>query len=169
MTSFETTLQKFDNNLWYYHLVIPTEIKDIFVVEKDRRVLIKINGSEEIPCAIMPNGDNYYFININKEVRKKLKLNIGDKVDVEIRKDKSKYGMPMPVEFEELLYQDPEVEKYFELLTPGKQRNLLHLIGKPKGQATRIKKAIVIAEHLKNHKGKLDFKILNEEYKNYSF
>ncbi len=169
MTTFETTLENFNSSLWGHHIVIPIDIKEKFVIDKDRRVIIKINGSQEIPCAIMPNGDDYFFINVNKENRKKLKIKEGDKVTVEIKKDESKYGMPMPEEFEEILYLDPEVEKYFQQLTPGKQRNLLHLIGKPKGQETRIKKAIVISEHLKTHKGRLDFKILNEEYKNYNF
>lgn len=169
MTTFETTLENFNSNLWGHHIIIPIDIKEKFVIDKDRRVIIKINGSHEIPCAIMPNGDDYFFINVNKENRKKLKIKEGDKVTVEIKKDESKYGMPMPEEFAEILYLDPEVEKYFQQLTPGKQRNLLHLIGKPKGQETRIKKAIVISEHLKTHKGKLDFKILNEEYKNYNF
>ena len=168
MVKFTTTIEKLNSTIWHYHLIVPLDIKEKFVEGKDRRVIIKINGSDEIPCAIMPNGD-FFFINVNKEIRKKLKLNIGDKVSVEIKKDKSKYGMPMPEEFAEILYLDPEVEKYFEQLTPGKQRNLLYLIGKPKGQETRIKKAIVISEHLKNHRGKIDFKILNEEYKNYSF
>jgi len=169
LDTFKTTLQKFDSKLWYYYLEVPLKIKEKYVEGKDRRVIITVNDSEEIPCAIMPNGNEYYFINFNKENRKKLKLNVGDKVTVKIKKDKSKYGMPMPEEFQEILYLDPEVEKYFETLTPGKQRALLHLIGKPKGQETRIKKAIVISEHLKNHKGKLDFKILNQEYKDYQF
>lgn len=169
METFKTTLQKFDSKLWYFYLEVPIEIKDKYVEGKDRRVIITVNNSHEIPCAIMPNGQDFHFINLNKENRKKLKLNVGDTVTVKIKKDKSKYGMPMPEEFKEILYLDPEVDKYFHQLTPGKQRNLLHLIGKPKGQETRIKKAIVISEHLKNHKGKLDFKILNEEYKNYNF
>lgn len=168
MTTFKSTLEKLDSTVWNNHIIVPLAIKEQFVKGKDRRVIIKINGSKEIPCAIMPNGD-FFFINVNKEIQKKLKIKLGDSVTVEIKKDKSKYGMPMPEEFAEILYLDPEVEKYFHKLTPGKQRSLLYLIAKPKGQETRIKKAIVISEHLKNHKGKLDYKILNEEYKNYSF
>lgn len=168
MDTFKSTLEKLNSTVWNNHLIVPQEIKEKYVDGKDRRVIIKINGSKEIPCAIMPHGD-FFFINVNKEIRKKLKIKIGDSVTVEIKKDESKYGMPMPEEFAEILYLDPEVDKFFHQLTPGKQRSLLYLIAKPKGQETRIKKAIVISEHLKNHKGKLDFKILNEEYKNYSF
>ena len=131
--------------------------------------MITVNDSKEIPCAIMPSSEGFYFININKEIRKDLKLKIGDVVSVKIKKDESKYGMPVPEEFAEVLYLDPDVDKYFHKLTPGKQRSLLYLIAKPKGQETRIKKAIVISEHLKKHKGKLDFKILNQEYKDYEF
>ena len=74
----------------------------------------------------------------------------------------------MPEEMEVLLAQDEEADRYFHQLTPGKQRSLLHIIGKPKTEATRLKKAIVITEYLKTNRGKLDFKELNLAFKEYS-
>jgi len=169
-TTFETSFLKLNDNLWHYHLVVPIEIKEKFVSGKDRRVIIKLEGIEkEIPCAIMYLKEGHFFININKEIRTKLQLKVGDKVKVLIRKDESEYGMPMPVELEEMFYQDPESKKYFDKLTPGKQRNLIYLVSKPKTEATRIKKALVITEYLKNSRGKLDFKELNQAYKDFQF
>jgi uncharacterized protein YdeI (YjbR/CyaY-like superfamily) len=77
--------------------------------------------------------------------------------------------MPMPEELEELLLQDPEGDMYFHELTPGKQRNLIYMVSKPKGVDTRIKKALVIVQHLKEVKGQLDFKMLNEAYKRWEW
>lgn len=168
--SFNTSLENFKNNLWGHHLVVPKKIKEKFVSEKDRRVLIKLEGLDrEIPCAIMYKGDEYYFINLNKEIRKKLKLEVGAKVSVLIRKDTSEYGMPMPEELEEMFYQDPEALKYFKKLTPGKQRNLIYLVAKPKTEATRIKKALVITDYLKFSRGQLDFKELNQAFKDFQY
>ena len=169
MNTFKSLLKKFDGKLWYYYIEVPQRVKEKYVTGNDRRVIITINDSAELPCAIMPSSQGFHFININKEFRKKLKLNVGDSVSIKIKKDESKYGMPMPEEFAEILFLDPEVDTLFHALTPGKQRSLLYLIGKPKGLDTRIKKAIVISEHLKRHKGKLDFKLLNQEYKDYEY
>ena len=73
----------------------------------------------------------------------------------------------MPEEFEELLLQDETANTLFHALTKGKQRNLLYIIGKPKGTAKRLEKAVVVAEYLKANNGKLDFKALNEAFKSY--
>ena len=66
---------------------------------------------------------------------------------------------------EELLAQDEHGSKVFHDLTPGRQRSLLHLVGKPKSEAIRIKKAITILEYLKSVNGVLDFKELNLAFK----
>jgi uncharacterized protein YdeI (YjbR/CyaY-like superfamily) len=85
---------------------------------------------------------------------------------VELIPDTSKYGLPMPAEFEELLEQDIKGSDLFEALTDGKKRTLLFIIGKPKSPDLRIRNGIVILEHLKRNKGKIDYKQLNIDMKN---
>ena len=164
--TLQTTLAKFHSDLWYFHIKVSASIAAPFL-DKDRRVLCALNGTAPFPCALMPDGEGNYFININKERRKKLRLEVGELVEATIQKDESKYGMPMPEVMGELLAQDPDADKYFHALTPGKQRSLLYLIAKPKTEATRLKKAIVITEFLKTNQGKLDFKELNVAFKEY--
>ena len=113
----------------------------------------------------MPKGDGSYFINVNKEIRKKLNLGLGASANVVLTADKSKYGMPLPPEMEELLLQDVEGEKLFHALSMGKQRSLLHIIGKPKSSNVRLRKALMTLDYLKSVKGKLDFRALNQFYK----
>ena len=115
----------------------------------------------------MPKGQGIYYILINAEIRKKCRLRIGSKVLVELQPDESKYGMPMPEEMDELLKIDDDANELFHALTKGKQRSLLYIIGKAKEFSTRINKAIVITEHLKQMNGKLDFKIFNQDFKDY--
>jgi len=86
----------------------------------------------------------------------------------ELKKDESKYGMPMPEEFDELMKIDDELNEVFHKLTPGKQRSLLHIIGKAKRSETRLNKAIVISEYLKQVNGKIDFKQLQQAFKDYN-
>ena len=80
-------------------------------------------------------------------------------------KDTSKYGMPMPEEFEEVLSTDLDGQKYFEQLTDGKKRNLIYMVAKVKNVDLKVAKSLIILDHLKANEGKLDFKLLNEAMK----
>jgi uncharacterized protein YdeI (YjbR/CyaY-like superfamily) len=51
----------------------------------------------------------------------------------------------------------------FEQLTPGKQRNLIYIVGQAKNTDLRIIRSIIIIDHLKNNLGKIDFRSLNKE------
>ena len=102
----------------------------------------------------------FYFININKAIRDKLKLREGMPVEAALRKDNSEYGLPMPEELAELLAQDEEGDQYFHALSAGKQRTLLYIVGQPKTSDTRLRRALVVVDFLKVHSGKLDFKAL---------
>ena len=166
-TTFQADLFNFyESELWGYHIKVPAKLAAPFI-EKNRRILLQVNDLAAYSCALMPDGNGHYFININKERRKQLGLQLGDTVTATIQNDESKYGMPMPEVMEILLLEDEEANKYFHQLTPGKQRSLLHIIGKPKTEATRLKKAIVITEYLKTNRGNLDFKELQFAFKEY--
>ena len=95
----------------------------------------------------------------------KLGLKEGDEFPVMIRRDESEYGLPFPESFREVLDSDPEAGAYFEKLTPGKKRNLLYIIGKYKQIETQVRKSLVIAAHLKKQRGSIDFKQLNQDFK----
>ena len=89
----------------------------------------------------------------------------GDVVRVLLVKDESKYGLPMPEEFEEVLKQDPEGDRLFHALTAGKQRSILYQLSKPKDIDVRIHQALLIVDHLKENDGKIIDKLLYEELK----
>jgi len=165
---FEGVVNIFSNDQLYgHHIIIPEEVFEYYSEKKIKRFICKLNDTHEFPCAMNPKGKGIYFVHINAEARKKLKLQVGSKVQVSLQPDESKYGMPMPEEMDELLKIDDEANQYFHALTKGKQRSLLYIIGKPKSSDTRLNKVIVITEHLKRWNGKLDFAILNQEFKDY--
>lgn len=162
---FETLLEQFNSELWGFHIKVPAGIARKFTTDKNRRVLCTLNQQLTYPCALMPDGQGGFFITVNKENRKKLNLRLGDTLQAELKKDTSKYGMPVPEELGELLKQDDEGNQIFQSLLPGKQRNLLYLIGKYKHSDTRLTKAIIVINYLKSSGGKLDFKELNEAFR----
>jgi hypothetical protein len=89
-----------------------------------RRVVCTINGTETFQCALLPSDGDFVIV-VNKVKRDKLKIVDGDKITIELKTDDSKYGLPMPAEFKEVLKQDPAGNKLFHSLTPGKQRSVL--------------------------------------------
>ncbi len=157
---FDAVIEKFNSRLWTYHLKVPGAIAAIFKENNAGRVVCTLNGQETFQCAIMPWSEGTFFINVNKKLRDKLGLGIGSPVQVELRKDDSQYGLPMPEELEELLRQDEPGNAVFQALTPGKKRTLLHFIGAIKNPDLRLHRAILVVEHLKENKGKIDYKYL---------
>lgn len=153
---------------WHF-LVVDRKIVDKLGFEgKAKRVLCSIKGAEPFACALMPWGD-FFYIMVNKLRRAELGLNVGDKVEVVLEKDESKYGMPMPEELQEVLNQDPNGNKAFHSLTAGKQRSMMYMIGKIKDIDKRIHTALVFIEHLKKNDGKVVYEELRQELKRPTF
>lgn len=165
-TSFKAVIDRFDSNLWHFYVMVPQKIALTFIDGKDKRVVVTLNQTESFHAALMHKGDGGFFIMINKQLRKKLKVNDGDEILVSLAKDDSEYGLPLPDEFKELLKQDITGNDLFHALTAGKQRTLLYIIAKPKSPDLRIRNGIAILEHLKRNNGKIDYKQLNMDMKN---
>lgn len=167
MISLNCTLQKFESNLWQYHLPIPTNIAEKYIEGNNRRILCTINNSVTLQAALM-KAEPYWFVLVNKSAMTKLNIKEGSKVQVVIEKDRSEYGLEMTEEMEVFLQQDDEGREYFEKLTMGKQRSLIYIGGQVKNSNSRINRALAILDHLKDQKGKLDFKLLNQRIKEYN-
>ncbi len=121
-----------------------------------RRVICTLDGTETYHCALFPSkGD--YFITLSKKLREELRISVGDTVTIELTKDDSKYGMPVPDEFAEVLRQDRGGEELFNALSPGDQRLMLKLIVFVKNTDKRIIRALTGIELLKRNNGKFDY------------
>lgn len=131
-----------------------------------RRVFCTVNESLTFQAALMPSGQGtHYFVSINKEKRDRLAIVPGDRLVVELKRDDTKYGLPMPPELQEVLNQDPAGDRLFHALTNGKQRSILYYVAKAKDVDRRINAALIIMEHLKNNDGKIDGRKLYKELK----
>ena len=166
MISTKAPILKFESDAWSYYLSIPKNAVTELVQGEDRRIICTLLG-EQIHGALMPKGE-YYSIYLKKALMKKKGLEEGDEVDIQLEKDTSAYGIPVPTSFEELLHQDQEGSTYFHALTMGKQRSLIHLVGKVKNVDSQLAKGLAIMHHLKEAQGKLDFKRLNALIKEYN-
>ena len=162
---FKTELIRSPADSGWHFLVVTKEIAGRFGFEgKSMRVVCTINDGESFQCALLPSGDVYCIV-VNKKKRDALGIGAGDAVDVLLEKDESKYGLPMPEEFREVLDQDPEGDKMFHSLTAGKQRSILYFVGKVKDIDKRIHTALIFVEHIKKNGGRIDHEQLQIELK----
>jgi hypothetical protein len=164
---YETVFSRFDHGLWSYHFPVPEDIARLFISGSERRVICTINQAHTMHSAIMPDKGNW-FIMINRVLKEKLRLNVGDKVRIALEKDSSEFGMPMPEEMQICMDMDESGKAFFLNLTPGKQRSLIYIVSKVKNPELKIRKSLAILHHLNVNKGKLDYKMLNETFKLYN-
>lgn len=152
----KTKLIKSRTGSGWHFLVFDGKIADKFGFEdRFRRVLCSINGGEKFHCALMPDGDELYII-VNKKHRDALGIVAGDTVEVVLERDESKYGLPMPEEFQAVLDQDAEGDRLFHALGKGKQRSVLYLLSRPKDVDVRIHHSLIVVQHLKENGGNID-------------
>lgn len=160
---FTAILERSDNKLWGAHLLVPGPVVVKLSGKDDRRVACRLNGSEEYQCAMLPQGNGTFVITVNKSRRERLGISFGAGVRVELRRDESTYGLPMPEEFSELLRQEKKGNTLFHALTKGRQRVLLYIIGSAKNQDQRIVRSITIVRHLIAHNGTINHRLLSHE------
>lgn len=163
----KATLEDFHSKLYRYHIPISKEDGDPFVDGDNRRILCSINGNEPYQCALMHIEGGYYIL-VNNQMRKKLAIDEGDEIEVSIEKDHSEFGHEVPESFQVLLDQDDDGRGYFEELTKGKQRSLIYLVKKVKNVDSQLAKGLAIMHHLKETKGDIEYKRLNELIKDYN-
>lgn len=136
------------SKLKLHHVSVPAEI-----VEKvggiGTRLMCSINGQKAFHAGMVALGGGAAYITVNKKRMKEFGVEKGDKVEVTIELDHSKYGMEMPEELEALLDQDDEGARRFENITPGQQRYIIHYVSQVKSSQKRIDRAIMIINNLK--------------------
>jgi hypothetical protein len=167
---FKANISRFEEStvFWTAVIIIPEKIyQEMIKLSTDKRIICTLNETLTFHCAMIPKKPNHYIM-LNKEKMATLNLHNNDDIMVEIFPDKSTFGIDISEEFQEVLLQDDVAENLFKKLTPGKQRSLIYLITKIKNSQTRINKTFVILDHLKRNNGTLDFKVLNEDFKNFN-
>ncbi|ODS80686.1 MAG: hypothetical protein ABS46_13505 [Cytophagaceae bacterium SCN 52-12] len=146
---FESVIGRYEGFRGHY-IDVPEEAARHFSTPRHLRLLCSIEGGEEFHCALRPKGNGAFEISVGTPVRKAGKLRLGQKVAVSLRPDHSAYGRPMPEELAELLAIDEEGDRLFHAARPGTQRGILYYINNGRTVQTRIDRAILMIDRLKN-------------------
>lgn len=141
------TLQKLPSSIHYIMLDAKTVAK--LTKDGNKRVIATINKTEKLHAAIMPKKDGGHFVIIGSSICKKLKLKVGEEIEVSFVIDKTEYQFAMSEELKEVLDTDDEANKIFHALTPGNQRGLIYLLSLVKSSDKKIERALKIAESIK--------------------
>ena len=162
---FESTLNKGDSDIYHWYFPVPNEIAESFINGRNRRVICTVNNKERYHCAIHRGGHGVCMIMLNRQRCKKLGLIRGQSFHVEIQKDESEYGVPMSEELREILDQMPEADNHFHRMTKGIQRTLIYWVQRVKSSDIKIRRALVMANHIEESNGEVDFKLLSIQMK----
>lgn len=166
MIKFTSQLNRVDDiDIYHWYFPVEKNIAEQFIAGVDRRVICTVNDTVKYHCAIHSDKAGGYRIMLNRPRCKKLGLVRGETISVTLEKDTSDYGMPMSEELREVLDQNPEADKIFHSFTKGRQRTLIYWSDNVKSSDIKIRRAIVMTDHLVNNHPELDFKLLNVEMK----
>ena len=133
----------------WHHFELPEGTASHFGGSFPIRVICTVNKSLRFHCALMSMGNARSFITLSKAKMKEAGLKEGDSASLVLEADTSKYGMEMPEELSTLLEQDDEGRRRFDMLSAGKQRNIIHHVSSVKNQQKKIDRAIMLIESLK--------------------
>jgi hypothetical protein len=157
---FTAPLERSENKLWGAHLEVPARVALLLSGPDDRRVVCRLNNEAEYQCALLPHGGGTFVVTVNKRLRERLGAGVGADVEVELRRDTSAYGLPVPEELAEIFRREKEGKALFHALTKGKQRTLLYIAGAAKDPAARARRAVAIVRHLCENGGSINYKQL---------
>lgn len=147
--SFKSELFRHEKLLGVHYLVVNAAVIKKLGGKLAIRLLCRINSNPAFQCGMVALGDGKAYITVNNKRMKEFGLKNGDKIQVELSQDESKYGMDVPDELTELLKQDKEGRKRFDQLSPGKQRYIIFYVGGVKDPQKRIDRAILLITNLK--------------------
>lgn len=156
---FKSTIHVLEYLVGMHYVLIPENVVQQLGGKFKVRLLCSINALEPFQCGLVSLGQGLGYISINKKRMKNFGLKPGDEVNVELKLDNSEYGMELSQELEELLMQDDEGFRRFKLLTPGKQRYIIHYVNSVKSGHLRLERAMLLLNNLKTLKeGKESFR-----------
>jgi hypothetical protein len=146
--TYKTLINKLPHLPGHYIEVPPEVIEQLGGTFKVR-VLCTMNDRLTFQGGLVALGGGSGYISINNKRLKQLGLQTGEAAHISLQRDKTAYGMEFPEELTELLSQDEEGKRRFDLLPPGKQRYIIYYVAGVKNSQLRIDRALLLINNLK--------------------
>ena len=148
MVSFKTKIYKLEHLSGHYLDVPSTMVKKIGAFGK-QRFICTVDKTMTWKCGLVAHKAGAAYILLNKKQMQTGVFNVGQQVNVSLKKDSSEYGMDVPKELSEVFKQDPEGKKRFDALAPGKRRYIIYYVNQVKSSELRIERAVRLINNVK--------------------
>ena len=136
--SFASRIGKLDYLMGVHYVEVPANIVKKLGGLNKQRLLCSINKHPNFQCGMMALGEGKGYITVSKKKLNQFSITLGDAIKVILEPDNSEFGMEVPEELIEIFAQDPEAEKRFMNISPGKQRNIIYYVSGVKNSDKRI-------------------------------
>ena len=147
--SFASCIGKLDYLMGVHYVEVPEKIVKKLGGLNKQRLFCCINTHPKFQCGMMALGEGRGYITVSKKKLNQFSIALGDVIKVILEPDNSEFGMEVPEELIEIFAQDPEAEKQFMSISPGKQRNIIYYVSGVKNSDLRIERALKLINNLK--------------------
>lgn len=145
---FSAEVERLEMKGSWTFVVLPDSIWARAKAAGHKRWICTLNDVVTWHCAIMPLGDGRRFVVTSKDKLKAAEADLGHHVHVLLEPDVSKYGMALPEDLEEMLEADPEFQRRFDEMKPGRRRGVIHHIASAKTEETIAKRIVRLMKEL---------------------
>jgi hypothetical protein len=143
MIKFKTVIEKFkekgEKTGWSY-IVIPVDLAEQLMLgnKKSFRVKGKLDSYAFEGVSLLPMGEGNFIMALNGAVRKAIRKEKGDTVQVQMQVDRKEFQMNS--DFMDCLEDEPKAKKFFKTLPGSHQRYFSKWIDTAKTDATKAKR-----------------------------
>jgi hypothetical protein len=146
--NFKSKICKLEHLAGHYIDIPASVVKKAGGIGKQRFVCTVDNGMTW-KCGLVAHKAGGGYILLNKKQMQMGKFNVGQVVNVFLKKDTSQYGMDVPAELKEVFAQDEIGKERFDNLVPGKRRYIIYYVNQVKSADLRIERAVRLIANLK--------------------
>lgn len=115
---------------------VPPEVSEAFGGETHIRVKGMV-GDEPFRSNLAPRGGGAHRLFVHSNIWRKLGVDLGDTVDVEIERDKQEWEISIPADLADAMPEGSEALEAFQALTIPNRKRFIDRIEEAKTPATR--------------------------------
>ena len=146
--NFSAQIERFEGEGHMHFVALPDALAQEVRSTGAKRFVITLNDGVTWHCGLLGTGDGRWFVMVSKDKLKQAQTTLGGWVHVDFAIDRSKYGMPVPPDLQDMLDDDPDFLARFDAMLPGKRRNAMHHIASAKTDATVAKRILKLMNEL---------------------
>ena len=115
---------------------VPPEVSEALGGETHIRVVGRV-GDEPYRSNLAPRGGGMHRLFVHSDIWRKLGVDVGDEVDVEIERDDLEWEITVPADLAEAMPPGSEAMEAFQALTVPNRKRFIDRIEETKTPATR--------------------------------